>query len=64
MNIEKAIAREQKRIDYVNKYNKENYDRVSVLLPKGTKERVAQTGETMNSFLKRIVLDELDRLGV
>lgn len=64
MNIEKAIAREQKRIKYVNEYNKENYDRVSVLLPKGTKERVAKTGESMNSLLKRIVLEELDRLGV
>mgnify|MGYP003581754543 CR=1 FL=1 len=41
-----------------NKFIKENYDRVSVTLPKGTKERILATGESVNGFLCRLVAQE------
>ena len=45
-----------------NKYIAENYDRVSLTLPKGTKQRIASKGETVNGFINRIVLAELNKL--
>lgn len=45
-----------------NKYIAENYDRVSLTLPKGTKQRITSKGETVNGFINRIVLSELGRL--
>ena len=41
-----------------NEFIKENYDRVSVTLPKGTKERIQATGESVNGFLCRLVEQE------
>lgn len=45
-----------------NKYIAENYDRVSLTLPKGTKQRITSKGETVNGFINRIALSELERL--
>ena len=38
------------------------FDRVQVNLPKGTKERIHATGESMAAFINRVVLLELERL--
>lgn len=43
------------------KYKKANYDRVSVLLPKGTKEQILSTGETVNSFINKAVVEKLEK---
>lgn len=64
MNAEKALARAERQSKYVNQYAKDNYDRVNLLLPKGTKDRIAQTGESMNSFVKKLIEAELERLGL
>lgn len=45
-----------------NEHIKNNYDRVSVTLPKGTKEKIAATGETVNGFINRVVAAALDQL--
>lgn len=46
-------------ISYNNKYNKESYDRVSLMLKKGKKEliqqRAAENGESVNSFINRAI---------
>lgn len=61
--IEKFIASREKQYERQKKYSKENYDRYSVALPKGTKERIKKlTDESLNGFIKRLVLAELDRL--
>lgn len=43
----------------VNKYMKENYDRVNLTLPRGKKEaiqaHVQQTGESVNGFINRAI---------
>lgn len=45
------------------KYQKANYDRVGVLLPKGTKERIQSTGESVNSFINKAVEKALQEQG-
>ena len=46
----------------VKSKDKRSYDRVSVTLPKGTKERIKATGESINGFIIRSVIAELERL--
>lgn len=57
-----------KLIKYNNDFNKENYDRVSLMLPKGKKERiqeyVKQTGESVNGFINRLIDRELDNTAI
>ena len=45
-----------------NKYIAEAFDRVSVALPKGTKEEIKATGESLNNFIKQAVADRLEKL--
>jgi hypothetical protein len=40
----------------------EKKDIVNVAFPKGTKERIKAQGESINSFVNRLVLAELERL--
>lgn len=56
--LEKLNARYKKQ----NESIKENYDRVSVTLPKGTKERIKATGESINGYISRLVLADLERM--
>ena len=44
------------------KYKKENYDRVLVQLPKGTKERIRATGKSVNGFINESVMEKLEQL--
>ena len=62
MDAKKAKKTLQKQYARQNNYIKESYDRVSVTLPKGTKKRIAATGETVNGFINRVVAAELDQL--
>ena len=43
----------------VNKYMKENYDRVNLTLPKGKKETISthakEQGESVNAFINRAI---------
>lgn len=43
------------------KYKKANYDRINVLLPKGTKEKIQQTGDTVNGFINKAVAERLEK---
>jgi len=49
----------------VNKYIKNNYDRVNLTLPKGKKEEIQAhakaRGESVNAFLGRIIDEALER---
>lgn len=55
----KTLEKQYKR---QNEYIKNTFDRVSVTLPKGTKERITVTGESINGFINRVVAQELQRL--
>lgn len=52
----------QKTYKRQNEHIKEHYDRVSITLPKGTKDRITAAGESVNGFIKRVVLQELEKL--
>ena len=43
------------------KYAKENYDRILVKFPKGTKEQIQATGETVNGFINKAVAERLEK---
>ena len=43
------------------KWEKENYDKVLVRLPKGTKEKITNTGNSLNGFIVSAVNEKLER---
>lgn len=49
----------------VNKYMKENYDRVNLTMVKGRKERVKnhaeKNGESLNGFINRAIDEAMER---
>lgn len=49
----------------VNKYVKNNYDRINVTMPKGKKETIqvyaAAQGESVNGFINRAIDHEMER---
>ena len=60
-NIE-MLEKYKQRIKRQNEKIKQDYDRASVTLPKGTKDRIQALGYTVNGFLNSIVLAELGKL--
>lgn len=53
------VSEAQKRA--TAKYEKENYDKVLVRFPKGTKDRIKDTGaDSVNSYIINCVLNTLD----
>ena len=58
----KIIENYKKRIQKQNDRIRESYDRISVTLPKGTKDRIQAQGLTINGFVNQLVLDKLDEL--
>lgn len=61
---DKVRPSEKKQYDRQNRFNRENYDRVGTMLPKGTKDRIRQKAEamglTMNAYIKKVIMDSLD----
>lgn len=60
MDEKQALATLQKRYKKQNDYNKTKYDRVNVMLPTGTKNRIQETGQSMNGFIVAAVLQALE----
>ena len=58
-----ALERQKKQYQRQNEYIKGSFERVSVTLPKGTKERIKATGQSVNSFINNVVKKELDKKG-
>lgn len=42
-------------------YEKKNYDKVLVRFPKGTKDIIADTGNSLNGFIVSAVKEKLER---
>ncbi|MFQ9151437.1 MAG: Arc family DNA-binding protein [Blautia sp.] len=63
MAEESKISKAQQKA--VNKYVKENYDRINVTFPKGRKEEIrehaAVHGESVNAFIIRAVSETMAR---
>lgn len=54
------LERLNNRIKKQNEAIKENYDRVSIILPKGTKERITATGKSINGLINELVISYLE----
>jgi hypothetical protein len=52
---ERKEMNRKKNMKYHNEWIKSNYDRVSLALPKGTKERILATGSTVSGFIVEAV---------
>lgn len=48
-----------------NKYNAENYERISLVVDKGQKDIIKahaeKNGESLNGFINRIIIEALER---
>lgn len=57
-------AAEEKQYKRQNDYNDANYDRVTIFIPKGDKEKLKaaaqERGQSVNALLKEIIKKELD----
>lgn len=62
MDEKKMIENYKSRVKRQNEKAKENYDRISVMLPKGTKDRIQAQGLTINGFVNQLVLEKLGEL--
>ena len=54
-------------VKYNNEYNAKKYDRITIVVPKGNKEIIQKVakknGESVNSFVIRLIEQELKRVG-
>ena len=66
MNKTEKEKRNAKKAQYKrqNEWQRENVERLSLVFPKGTKERIRSTGETLNGFVNECVKRELENRGV
>ena len=58
-----AVSKAQQKA--VNKYMKENYDRINLTVPKGSKEAIKahaeSKGESVNGFISRAIEETMER---
>ena len=56
------MAATKAQIRAVRKYEAEKVDRVNCRFKRGTKERILETGYTINGFIVEAVMEKLERL--
>ena len=61
MDGKTAIQRLEKQYKRQNNYIKENFDRVSVTLPKGTKDIIKKSGYTVNGLINDLISDWIQK---
>ena len=61
-----AYKKTDELIKYNNQFNKDNYDRISLMIPKGKKEVIQLCakvdGESVNGFINHLIDAEIDRM--
>ena len=54
------------QISYQNSYNKEKYYRISLMIPKGEKDRIktaaAAAGESVNEYINKAIKQRMDHI--
>ena len=60
MNGREAKKRIEQQYKRQNEHIKNNYDRVSVTLPKGTKDKILASGESLNGYINRLIEKDLN----
>ena len=64
MDGKEAIQRLKRQYKRQNDYNREKYDRLTLTVPKGTRERIEAAkapGESVSRYAIRAILAQLDR---
>lgn len=66
MNPVEIKKKLEERYEKQNDFNRNNYDRVSVMFPKGyreeVKERAKQDGKSLNAFIIEAVQDKMNKI--
>lgn len=61
-----AFKDREKELSYIAQYQKDNYDRITVMAPKGTKDQIKKAAELKGMKISGFVLDcvqkELERM--
>ena len=61
-----AFKDKEKELSYIAQYQKENYDRITVMAPRGTKDQIKKAAELKGMKMSGFVLDciqkELERM--
>lgn len=56
-----AFKEKEKELSYIAQYQKENYDRITVMAPKGTKEEIKKAAELKGMKISGFVLDAVQK---
>lgn len=56
-----ALERQRKQYQRQNDFIKENYERISVTLPKGTKARIKEEGKTANGLINELINEHFNK---
>lgn len=56
-----ALERQKKQYQRQNDFIKENYERVSVTLPKGTKDKIKEEGKTANGLINELINEHFNK---
>lgn len=59
MEEKKKVSEAQMRA--TAEYEKKNYDKVLVRFPKGTKDKIVETGNSLNGFIVSAVMEKLNQ---
>lgn len=64
---QKSKNQQQKKIEYKNKYNKENYYRINLMFKKGSRKRIDEVCgiigiKSVNEYIKELVYEDLYRI--
>lgn len=67
--MEDKTANKKAAYTYINNYQKENYDRITILRKSGEKERLTQIAKekgykTLTEFINMCIDEKLKRLGI
>ena len=58
-------AKKFDQIEYQNEYNREKYDRISLMVPKGRKDVIKETakanGQSVNEFINLAIEEKLNK---
>ena len=61
-----AFKDKEKELSYIAQYQKDNYDRITVMAPRGTKDQIKKAAELKGMKISGFVLDcvqkELERM--
>ena len=60
MNEKKKVSKAQMKATAT--YEKKNYDKVLVRFPKGTKDKIVETGSSLNGFIVSAVNEKLEHI--